>query len=81
MYRGVEAPRHEPTDFFLVDLPVEVKKNPKLNRQRLGKHKGCSMINGVYFLTGNGCPAHSDCLTCPFPECTLDKPIGRPKGG
>ena len=52
--------------------------DPKYNPNKFGNAKVTHHIiksydeNGVFFLLGNGCDRHKNCLTCPFPDCIWD---------
>jgi len=62
---------------FIVNLPMGAKPQ-KINIMPVGYRKNQADENGKYFLHGNGCKIHADCLSCPLPDCTW-QPYPKPK--
>ena len=64
----------EEQEFFIEHIPTFP---PKIPKPKLLGQRGGKVLRGIFYLSGAGCRYHTDCLTCPLPECAIGKG-GRP---
>jgi len=55
-------------DMSIVYPPTIHKGNGE--HSNIGHRRSMFTYNGLFFLHGNGCKKHHDCLSCPLKECT-----------